>query len=75
MRLHDAQRIRKADAVRAPFDGGVANFHEKIKVGTSRIFGCIANAQAQTLCITNMLLNNRQRLLLGFVQLGIEMNL
>ena len=59
--LHDPQCIGKADTVRARFDGGIADFDQVIKIRAGGIFGRVTDLQSQTLCVTYMLLNDRQR--------------
>src|ERR1700690_657784 len=75
MWLHDAQRIRKTDAVSSGLDGGVAYTHKKFKFGARGVFRRITHFQVETTSIRDMLADDCNGFIGGLMQLRIEMDL
>ena len=74
MRLHDPQRVGETDAVGPGFDGRIANFHQEFEIGAGGILRCIAHLQSQAAGIGDVLADDLERLFLGFVQFGIQVD-
>ena len=63
MRLHDAERIRKADPVRPGLDGRIAYPDQELKLGAGSVFRGVANFQAQVHRIADVLTDDLNRLI------------
>ena len=74
MGLHDTQRIREADAICARLNRRIADLDQKIKLGPGRIFRRVSDSQSEAARISNMVANDFDGFILGFVKFRIQVN-